>query len=116
MMSVKNSKKQYKKGDIVLVPFPFTDLEGQKLRPAVVLGKNGDSDYIFCFISSQNNKVKPNEIKIQPDSKNNLKTESKIISSKICTLDQKVVIGQLGILTKEQIDKNNKNLRKIFSL
>jgi hypothetical protein len=28
----------YKRGDVVLVPFPFTDLTGSKRRPAVIEG------------------------------------------------------------------------------
>ena len=28
-----------KKGSIILIPFPFTDLRGSKVRPAVVLCK-----------------------------------------------------------------------------
>lgn len=115
-MSFKKSKKEYKKGEIVLVPFPFTDLEGQKLRPAVILGQNGKQDYILCFISSKDSKIQANEIKIKTDSKNNLKTDSKIVVSKICTLDKKVILGQLGTLGKEQIKKVDQILRKIFSL
>lgn len=31
-----------KKGDVVLIKFPFTDLSGSKLRPAVVLFDSGN--------------------------------------------------------------------------
>lgn len=41
-----------KKGDLVLLPFPFTDLTGSKKRPAVVL-INTEMDVTLCFISSQ---------------------------------------------------------------
>jgi mRNA interferase MazF len=38
-------------GDILLIPFPFTDLSGIKTRPVLVLGKVKD-DIIVAFISS----------------------------------------------------------------
>jgi len=40
-----------KKGDIVLIKFPFTDLSGSKLRPALVLVESGN-DVIVAFITS----------------------------------------------------------------
>jgi mRNA interferase MazF len=39
-------------GDVVLVPFPFSDLSQAKLRPAVVLAAAGREDYILCQVTS----------------------------------------------------------------
>jgi mRNA interferase MazF len=43
------------RGDIILVPFPFTDLIGQKRRPALVVSPGGfdPEDLILCAITSR---------------------------------------------------------------
>jgi len=40
------------KSDILLITFPFTDLSGSKLRPAVVL-IDTPADIMVCFITTQ---------------------------------------------------------------
>lgn len=39
-------------GEIVLVPFPFSDLSRSKVRPAVCLADAGRSDWVLCQITS----------------------------------------------------------------
>ena len=39
-------------GGVVLVPFPFSDLSGSKLRPAVALADAGRDDWILCQVTS----------------------------------------------------------------
>jgi len=44
--------ERFVKGDVVVIPFPFSDLTGAKHRPAfVVIDLLGD-DIIFCQITS----------------------------------------------------------------
>ena len=40
------------RGDVVLVRFPFTDLSGQKLRPALVVGYPRGEGVILAFVTS----------------------------------------------------------------
>lgn len=37
---------------VVLLPFPFSDLTASKLRPALVLADSGKGDWILCQITS----------------------------------------------------------------
>ena len=39
-------------GSVVLVKFPFSDLSGAKLRPAIVLAAGGRDDWVLCQVTS----------------------------------------------------------------
>jgi mRNA interferase MazF len=39
-------------GEVVLIPFPFSDLSQSKIRPAVCLADAGRGDWILCQITS----------------------------------------------------------------
>lgn len=39
-------------GDVVLVPFPFSDLSQSKVRPAICLADAGRGDWVLCQITS----------------------------------------------------------------
>ena len=43
----------FTKGDIVLFPFPYTDLSQRKLRPCLVLSSEMKEDILLCQITSQ---------------------------------------------------------------
>ena len=53
----------FAKGDVVLYPFPYTNLKGQKLRPCLVLSNEMNDDILLCQITSQ--KVKADEFSIE---------------------------------------------------
>jgi mRNA interferase MazF len=44
---------RFVKGDVVVVPFPFSDLTNTKRRPALVLATLPGNDLILCQITSQ---------------------------------------------------------------
>jgi len=44
---------RFVKGDIVILPFPFSDLSASKKRPALVLASLAGDDVILCQITSQ---------------------------------------------------------------
>ncbi len=107
-----------RKGVIVLIPFPFTDLSGQKVRPAVVLHdeKKGE-DCIVAFISSnRDGKTGFYEIPIRPSRGNGIKVDSLIKVSKIATLQKKIILGELGIVEDLILDKINSSLKKLFNI
>ena len=65
------------KGDIVLIPFPFTDLSGNKNRPAIII-IDSEGDVTVCFITTQLKWQSEFDISIQPSDQNGLKKTSLI--------------------------------------
>ena len=104
-----------KKGNIILIPFPFTDLSGSKIRPAVVLNNSG-LDVTICFISSQLKGKLDCDIAVLPSNKNGLKALSLIRVGKIATIDSSLVLGLLGELSFTEIEELDKGLKKYLQL
>ena len=89
-------------GDIVLIPFPFSELTQVKLRPAVVISETKDKykDLILSAISSQvSDSISLAEIILKPDSVNGLRVQSVIKVDRIFTLKSEKVIARIGKLS-----------------
>jgi len=112
----------YKFGDIVLTPFPFTDLSGNKVRPALILGiQEKGNDVTVCFVSSiPKNTDHKFDIAMKTSDvdfkKTGLKSSSVIKTTKIATLDKIVILGKIGELDIKNIQKVKKILRIYFGL
>jgi mRNA interferase MazF len=104
-----------KKGDIILISFPFTDLTGSKLRPAVVLASN-ELDVTVAFITTQLKWREEFDVLLSPTVTNGLKMDSMIRLSKIATLDVELVEGKLGNVAMDDILLMNNSLIQLFKL
>jgi len=104
-----------KKGDIVLLSFPFTDLKGKKIRPALILVVS-DLDVIVAFITTQFKWQNSYDILLEPNDLNGLKKTSLLRLSKITTIDKDLILGKLGELNVFDIEIININLLKILNL
>ena len=103
------------KGDIILIPFPFSDLTGSKKRPALVL-ISLHFDVTVSFFTTQFNQSELNDILTSPSITNGLKRISYLWLSKIATIDKKLEFGKPGFLEPHYIKETNKTLIELFQL
>lgn len=104
-----------RKGDLVLIPFPFTDLSGTKKRPAIVLVST-ENDVTVSFVSSQMKWSSSHNIVLNPSLKNGLKVSSLVRLSKIATINKDLVLGKLGELSLRELNEIDKGLIALFEL
>lgn len=110
------------KGDIVLVPFPFTDLSQNKLRPTVVLWSTSTSnDVTLCFISSQSiENLSEGEFIIHPSDtefrNTGLKVVSKVRVTRIVTIERSLILRRLGKLSSKHVQQLNLARIQVFRL
>ena len=104
-----------KKGDIILVPFPFTDLSGSKLRPALVLVEEGD-DVVAVFISTILRERFKSDYFVKKSEKNSLKKDSLIKLNKLATLSHDLIKGKIGELSATDLKEIDKKLMALFKI
>ena len=95
--------------DIVLAPFPFTDLSNSKLRPALVLFVEG-WNITLVFITSNLLAIDDGDIIIEPDNNNRLRNPSLFKITKLCTIDNELIELKYGTLSKKDFARLCKNL------
>jgi mRNA interferase MazF len=89
----------YDFGSIVLTRFPFTDLSGGKVRPALVISRDNArrTDVVLAFITSNPGSAgNVDALPIQPSAINGLKVPSVVRFDKLVTLENRVIVGKLG--------------------
>lgn len=96
---------RFVKGDVVVVPFPFSDLTQTKRRPALTIAELKGDDVILCQITSR--RVK-DEYAIQLGetdfAEGSLKQKSHIRPNRIFTVDKHIILYPAGHLKPEKTD------------
>ncbi len=94
------------KGEVVVLPFPFSNLTASKRRPALVIAPvEPHDDVILCMITSRNT-TDSSAVPIgQTDFvSGGLPHESNIRPNRLFTADTSIILRAAGRLTPEKVD------------
>ena len=110
----------FEAGDIVLVPFPFTDLETAKKRPALALAwvtsKTLPSLAIVAMVTSQiESETIVGDYLLKDWKGAGLFHPSKVRLAKVVSVEEKIVEKKLGTLVKKDAEGVKKELWKVLS-
>ena len=111
---------KFEHGEIVLVPFPFTDMSKSKLRPVLILSNTSynkkSSDFICCGITSNMNNKKNSVILEDTDMKDGtLPKKSRIKFSNIFTLQRDLAVRQIGQINSKKLSIVISSITKLIS-
>jgi len=91
------------RGDVVIVPFPFSDLTEAKRRPALVIADLDGDDYILCQITSRQIKDRYSvSIEDADFDDGSLKQSSNVRPNRIFTADQNIILYRIGHLRRDK--------------
>jgi mRNA interferase MazF len=108
----------YQKGDVVLLPFPFTDLTATKTRPAVVVSvetfQRNTGDFTVAMITSVP-RTTPYDYELKEWQAAHLLRPS-WVRAKLATLDPVLVRYRTGRLSADDLAEVEKRIRLALGL
>lgn len=103
-------------GSVVSVTFPFSNLKGNKVRPALVLANVEFDNIVLCQITSKPYTSKTAIlIKSEDFAKGGLPITSYVRPDKLFTADSTIIKSLVGELTSVTKTKILKSIRKLFA-
>ncbi|MHC4197452.1 MAG: type II toxin-antitoxin system PemK/MazF family toxin [Planctomycetota bacterium] len=113
-----------KRGDVVLIRFPFTDLSSTKVRPALIISNENynskQDDVVLLLITSNVSRVSPDDGILDSNDTEfkdtGLKQTSAFRVGKIQTLNKKLINSRLGLVGSNTLSKIEVRLRNLLQL
>jgi mRNA interferase MazF len=102
-------------GDVIAVPFPFSDLSRAKKRPALVVASAEHGDVILCQITSRSyasKRVLP--IGSADFVRGALPMDSFARPDKLFTASESIAVGVLGSLTESRLRDIRQSISALF--
>jgi len=97
---------RFVRGEVVVVPFPFSNLQEAKRRPALVLTPLEGDDLILCQITSQ---AAGDRYSVALEGKDftsgSLKQSSNIRPNRLFTADGAIVLYRVGALGRVKLEE-----------
>ncbi len=106
----------FEAGSVVVVPFPFTDKEAAKRRPALVLSDAAEFECghsVLAMITSRANASWPLDACIDDGQSAGLRAAS-VVRMKLFTLDNRLIIKKIGALASTDAGSVAANLKKLL--
>lgn len=107
--------KNHNKGDIVILPIPFTDSSESKRRPAIIIATpKGDNSILLAITSKE--PQSPYGVKITPQdfAKGQLPVMSYVKTNLIFTIANKRIIKKAGTLHKKKTTQIEEKLIRLI--
>jgi mRNA interferase MazF len=97
---------KFVKGDVVILPFPFSDLSASKKRPALVIASiQPHDDLILCMITSRNTKDASAVPLTRADfTSGGLPSDSNVRPNRLFTADSTIVLRTAGRLSPGKVE------------
>lgn len=95
----------YKQGDMILILFPFSDLTGNKKRPALIINRPDayNETHLICMMITSVQRDTPSDLPIPHWKEAGLLKPSMVRINKIFTIDDHMVQRKLGRLKQPNL-------------
>ena len=111
---------RFEQGDILIVPFPFSNLRTIRQRPVLVISSNkynkSSEDIIICGITSN---LKDAKCSVLIDNecllKGKLPVQSRIKVDKLFTIDRSIIKKKIARVNKETFEKVKEEFFRLVS-
>ena len=110
----------FRRGDVVLLPFPYTNLNATKTRPAVVVSselyRSARPELLLAYVSSQVDKVMPPLDYVLADWQTAGPLKPSFVRPKVAAIEPALIVHRIGKLSARDRQEVDSRLRKAMDL